>query len=366
MSLADEIAAAGGPVAPTPATPTPSAAPCSTSRQHRPVRHRAAAERPPPQSPGPIPGPHPQPAGRPQPGSGRRCRLPEQPARQRHAGQHQRTGGHPEHAAGQRRQQRPGEAAQALQRGFDGVAQRRDAVHEDAAAHQEHRRRAGHREALHQPRRRCQDAAPQSLRRAAAAAAQRQPGVVELDDAGHEAVDTHRHHDGHAREHQHLRRERGVGHGAQRDGDDLGREDEVGANRALDLVLLEGHQVDRRVGQRLLQPGTLGLDLLLRMQETVRQLLEALVAEEGAAEHEQRRHQPRREGTDDQRRGHEDGLVDERALGHRPDHRQFAVGAEAGDLLRVQRQVVAEHPGGLLRSELGQQCHVVENGGDVV
>jgi hypothetical protein len=42
-----------------------------------------------------------------------------------------------------------------------------------------------------------------------------------------------------------------VGHRAQRDHDDLGRQDEVGAHRALDLVLLERHQVDLRVGQRL-------------------------------------------------------------------------------------------------------------------
>ena len=55
-----------------------------------------------------------------------------------------------------------------------------------------------------------------------------------------------------------------------------------------------------------------------------------------------------------------------RALGHRPHHRQLAVGVDAGDLLRVERQVVAEHAGGLLGRDLGQHRDVVEDGGDVV
>jgi hypothetical protein len=63
---------------------------------------------------------------------------------------------------------------------------------------------------------------------------------------------------------------------------------------------------------------------------------------------------PGREGADGQRRRHQDGLVDQRALGHRPHHRQLAVGADAGDLLGVERQVVAQHAGGLLGGHLGQ------------
>lgn len=64
--------------------------------------------------------------------------------------------------------------------------------------------------------------------------------------------------------------------------------------------------------------------------------------------------------------GDEDRLVPQRALGHRPDHRQFAVGVDPGDLLGVQRQVVAEDTGGLLRGDLGHQRDVVEHRGDVV
>jgi hypothetical protein len=59
-------------------------------------------------------------------------------------------------------------------------------------------------------------------------------------------------------------------------------------------------------------------------------------------------------------------LLMKRALGHRPDHRQFAVGLDAGDLLGVERQVVAQHAGGFLGRHLGKQRHVVQHGGDVV
>ncbi len=55
-----------------------------------------------------------------------------------------------------------------------------------------------------------------------------------------------------------------------------------------------------------------------------------------------------RQRADDQRRGHEYHLVDERSFGHRPHDGQLAIGPYAGDLLCVQRQVVAKQPGRLL------------------
>jgi len=76
--------------------------------------------------------------------------------------------------------------------------------------------------------------------------------------------------------------------------------------------------------------------------------------------------QPGLQRTDRQCCGHQDHLVDQRALGHRPHHRQFAVGVDPGDLLRVQRQVVAQHAGGFLRRDLGQDRDIVEEGGDIV
>jgi len=51
---------------------------------------------------------------------------------------------------------------------------------------------------------------------------------------------------------------------------------------------------------------------------------------------------------------------------HRQHHRNFALGADAGDLLRIQRQVVAQHPGGFLRCGAAEQRDVVEHAGDVV
>ena len=125
-----------------------------------------------------------------------------------------------------------------------------DAVRQDAAADQEHRRGAGDRQgfirygaAVRMP------PADAPARAAPVPAAQVQPGVVELDDAGDQPVDADRHEDRDADQHRDLRRRTARCDGAERDRDDLGRQDEVGAHRALDLVLLERDQVDRRVGQ---------------------------------------------------------------------------------------------------------------------
>ncbi len=82
------------------------------------------------------------------------------------------------------------------------------------------------------------------------APAEVQAGVVELDDAGDEAVhaDGHEHRDaGHHRDPRHERR---VGDDAERDHDDLRRQDEVGADRALDLLLLQRDEIDGGIGER--------------------------------------------------------------------------------------------------------------------
>jgi hypothetical protein len=95
------------------------------------------------------------------------------------------------------------------------------------------------------------------------------------------------------------------------------------------------------------------------MQELVRQLLDALEAEVQPAQHQQRRDGLGRQRADGQRRGTRISLLRSEPFAHRPDHRQFALGAHAGDLLRVQRQIVAEHAGGLLRRDLGHHRHIV-------
>jgi hypothetical protein len=130
------------------------------------------------------------------------------------------------------------------------MMQRRDAVRQDAAADHEHRRRADHRQRLHQQRRGQQQALADRSRERAAPGQQVEPEIVHLDDAGDDAIDADGHQEADPREHRDLRGEGLVGDGAERDDDDFGREHEVGADRPLDLVGFERRQVDRFVAQR--------------------------------------------------------------------------------------------------------------------
>ena len=88
----------------------------------------------------------------------------------------------------------------------------RHAVREDAAADQEHRRGAGDRQGLHQPGRRRAGCRGRAARRAPGrcprAGSGSRPSVVELHDAGHQAVDADRHDQRDADQHRHLRHER--------------------------------------------------------------------------------------------------------------------------------------------------------------
>jgi hypothetical protein len=148
-------------------------------------------------------------------------------------------------------------------------------MRQDAAAHQEHRGGTGHGQHPHQHGRGAEQALANRRHPAAPGAHQVQPKVIELDDASDGSVDTDGHQQRHARQHGDLRRELRAGHSAQRDGDDLARQDEVGPHRPPDLVALEGDQIDLRIGQRLRQFDTVGLVLGCVVQEPVRQFLEA-------------------------------------------------------------------------------------------
>jgi hypothetical protein len=98
----------------------------------------------------------------------------------------------------------------------------------------------------------------------------------------------------------------------------------------------------------------------------VGQLLDPFEAQVKAAEHQQRRHRPGDEAADRQRRRHQNQLVLQRTDGDRPDHRQLALGSYPGNLLRVERQIVAQYAGSLLGGHLGHQGDVVEDRGNVV
>jgi hypothetical protein len=98
----------------------------------------------------------------------------------------------------------------------------------------------------------------------------------------------------------------------------------------------------------------------------VRNLLDAFVTEKDTADHQERKDQRGGEGADEKRGRDEDELVHERALGDRPDDDEFAVGLEAGDLLGVEGEVVADDAAGLLDRDLAEDGDIVEKGRDVV
>ncbi|MNE39233.1 hypothetical protein D3C80_1331750 [compost metagenome] len=233
------------------------------------------------------------------------------------------------------------------------MMQRLDAMHQDPTANQEHRRSTNHRQAFHHVRRRPQDAVTHCLSQPGGFAGHPQPKVVKLDDPAYQPIHTNGHHHRNARQHDDLLGQRRVSHDTQGNGDDFRRQDEVGTHRPLDLGFFKSHQVNAGIGNGLLARLVLCLILFLAVQELVRQLLETLEAQERATQHQQRRNRPRYERTDQQRGRYQDRLVDERPLGHRPDDRKFAIGAHAGDLLGIQRQVVTQHTRCLFRRDFG-------------
>jgi hypothetical protein len=133
-------------------------------------------------------------------------------------------------------------------RGLNPMVQGHETVRQDAATHQEHRHRAGHRQGLHEPGCGQQNAPAQDATRAIPSlwtgdAGQMQPGVVQLDNAGNQAVHPDGHQEGDADQYHQLSHERRGGHRAEGNRDDLRREHEVGAHGTLDLVLLGGHRI---------------------------------------------------------------------------------------------------------------------------
>ena len=108
--------------------------------------------------------------------------------------------------------------------------------------------------------------------------------------------------------------------------------------------------------------------------DAVPDLLGALVAEVGAADHQDRRQQPGQELAEQQgRREDEQQLVAQRADRDPLDHRQLAVGGDAVDVLRGHGRVVDDHAGRLRAGAARGRADVVDRGrrqprerGDVV
>ncbi len=78
--------------------------------------------------------------------------------------------------------------------------------------------------------------------------------------------------------------------------------------------------------------------------QTVQYLLHPFETEKRAAQHQQWRNRPGDEGADQQSQWHEDHFVNERPFRHSPDHGQLAIRPHAGNLLGIERQIVAQHP----------------------
>ena len=94
------------------------------------------------------------------------------------------------------------------------------------------------------------------------------------------------------------------------------------------------------------------------------ELLGALVAEVGAADHQQRGQQPRQQLAQCQRgRKDEQQLVAQRAGRDPPDHRQLALGLEALHVARGHGRVVDDHARGLRARAAGAGGDVVDRGG---
>ena len=132
------------------------------------------------------------------------------------------------------------------------------------------------------------------------------------------------------------------------------------------------------VGGRLLRRHLAGL-LRLRLVtgELLPDLLRALVTEVGAADHQDRGEQERRELAQQQRDRQDDQqLVAQRSLGDPPDDREFPLGFESLHVPRGHRCVVDHHPGRLdagpagagrdvvqrRRRQLDQRSNVIEKG----
>jgi hypothetical protein len=163
--------------------------------------------------------------------------------------------------------------------------------------------------------------------------------------------------------------DRAVRHRREGDGHDLGGEDEIRLDGALDLLVLELLRRARIARRRVLVlVGGVGKDELV-------DLLGALVAEEEAAEHQERGDGPGRDEAENEGRGQQvEQLVLQRADRDPPDDRQFPVGREAHHVSGRHRRIV-DHDAGRLgagfrrlradivqggRSDLGEAGDVVQ------
>ncbi len=182
--------------------------------------------------------------------------------------------------------------------------------------------------------------------------------VVGLHDQRHHAVDADGDQHGNDGQHHGLGDKIGRRDGGQRDGHDLRRQNEIGADGAGHLLVLQRLVALRQLGRhlharrRMAGPG-----------DHVVHLLVALEGEVEPAQHQQRGDGLRQEGAEQQRGGkQEQQLVLQRADGDAPDDGQLALCGEARDVARGHGRVVDDDAGRLgarlhrLRSRVIERC----------
>ena len=235
-------------------------------------------------------------------------------------------------------------------------------MNDDAAADPDHRRGAGDaekgQEAGHAEHQRAAERAAESAHhRRTLVAGERDAGVVGFHDQRDHAIDRDRDADADQRQYQRLGPDGGVGHRRERDRHDLGRKDEVGLDRAGDLLVLERLRRQRHAAEL----GLVGMRLM--RDHDLEDFLHALVTKIGAAEHQQRRDRPGHEVAEDQRgRQQDQQLVAERPPRDLGDDRQLALGGEPDHVTRRDRGVVDDHAGRLyarlggLAGDVVQRC----------
>ena len=225
---------------------------------------------------------------------------------------------------------------------------------EDVAADPEHRHRADDGQGVEDPRHRPDQPRPDRPRQARASLGQGQPDVVHLDDERDDAIHAGSDDEGDEDEDEQPSDEGLGGHLVEGDDHDLGREDEVGPDRAGDHGLLMAGAFG---GDRDLVAAAV-------MTEPLPDLLGALEAQVCASDHEQRGQRPGEELAEQHRRREdEEDLVPQRAERDPLDDRQLTVGGEAVDVPRRDRRVVDDDAGGLRARPCGCGADVVDRGG---
>ena len=120
---------------------------------------------------------------------------------------------------------------------FNRMVKRSDAMSQDATSNGEHRGSPGKRQELHQPWREPDNSSTTGTRQTlmkpvAGSQAEIETDVIQFDDAGDQTIDPDCHQHGDQGKHGQLPAERGFADCSERNDDNLGRQDEIGADGA--------------------------------------------------------------------------------------------------------------------------------------